>query len=140
MIGALEIGRAARLLREVAVTTPVMPCQAPGWAKGVGPVLLKCENLQRTGSFKVRGAYVRVAGLPEPARSRGVATASAGNHGKGSPSRPPASGPGRRCGCPRAHPETKVAATRQLGARVELVDGAITAVLDRARAEAAEGA
>ena len=106
MIGALEIGRAARLLREVAVTTPTCPARRPAGPRA-SVQLLKCENLQRTGSFKVRGAYVRVAGLPEPACSRGVATASAGNHGKGSPSRPPASGPGRRCGCPRAHLETK---------------------------------
>jgi len=47
------------------------------------PVLLKLESLQITGSFKVRGAYVRMAELTEAERRRGVVTCSAGNHGKG---------------------------------------------------------
>ena len=48
-----------------------------------GPVLLKCENLQRTGSFKTRGAYVRISRLSEEERARGVVAASAGNHAQG---------------------------------------------------------
>ena len=44
------------------------------------PVLLKCENLQKTGSFKVRGALNRILHLDDPARERGVVTISAGNH------------------------------------------------------------
>ena len=48
-----------------------------------GPVLLKAENLQRAGSFKIRGAYVRMAGLSEEERARGVVAASAGNHAQG---------------------------------------------------------
>ena len=44
------------------------------------PVLLKCENLQKTGSFKVRGALNRILDLDEPSRERGVVTISAGNH------------------------------------------------------------
>ena len=48
-----------------------------------GPVHLKCENLQRTGSFKVRGAYVRIARLSDAERARGVVAASAGNHAQG---------------------------------------------------------
>ena len=47
------------------------------------PVLLKCENLQRTGSFKVRGAYTRMSHLSEEERARGVVAASAGNHAQG---------------------------------------------------------
>ena len=47
------------------------------------PVLLKCENLQRTGSFKVRGAYTRMWHLSEEERARGVVAASAGNHAQG---------------------------------------------------------
>lgn len=46
-------------------------------------VLLKCENLQRTGSFKIRGAYTRIAGLSDKERARGVIAASAGNHAQG---------------------------------------------------------
>ncbi len=48
-----------------------------------GPVLFKCENLQRAGSFKVRGAYTRMARLGPAERARGVVTASAGNHAQG---------------------------------------------------------
>lgn len=47
------------------------------------PVHLKCENLQRTGSFKLRGAYVRIAGLLPEQRAAGVVAASAGNHAQG---------------------------------------------------------
>ena len=48
-----------------------------------GPVYLKCENLQRTGSFKIRGAYTRIARLSDAERSKGVVAASAGNHAQG---------------------------------------------------------
>src|SRR6201999_3709814 len=48
-----------------------------------GPVWLKCENLQRCGSFKIRGAYVRLARLSPDERARGVVAASAGNHAQG---------------------------------------------------------
>ena len=47
------------------------------------PVRLKCENLQRTGSFKIRGAYVRISRLTDEERARGVVAASAGNHAQG---------------------------------------------------------
>ena len=48
-----------------------------------GPSYLKCENLQRTGSFKVRGAYNRISRLSDDERARGVVAASAGNHAQG---------------------------------------------------------
>ena len=48
-----------------------------------GPVWLKCENLQRTGSFKIRGAYTRISRLTDDERARGVVAASAGNHAQG---------------------------------------------------------
>ncbi|MEZ5160258.1 MAG: pyridoxal-phosphate dependent enzyme [Marmoricola sp.] len=48
-----------------------------------GQVLLKCENLQRTGSFKIRGAFIRLSRLTAVERSRGVVAASAGNHAQG---------------------------------------------------------
>ncbi|HEY7574535.1 MAG TPA: pyridoxal-phosphate dependent enzyme [Thermoanaerobaculia bacterium] len=62
--------------------TPVEP--SPGLSEKAGvPVWLKLENLQLTGSFKVRGAFARLSELSEDERRRGVVTASAGNHGKG---------------------------------------------------------
>ncbi|MFD1860761.1 threonine ammonia-lyase [Aeromicrobium camelliae] len=79
----LDDVRAARaLLHGVTEVTPVAHSR---WlADLVGaPVYLKCENLQRAGSFKVRGAYVRIARLAESERARGVVAASAGNHAQG---------------------------------------------------------
>jgi len=61
--------------------TPLEPSPALSEIAGV-PVSLKLENLQETGSFKVRGAFVRLHELSPAERERGVVTASAGNHGK----------------------------------------------------------
>ena len=62
--------------------TPVEP--SPGLSERVGvPVWLKLESLQLTGSFKVRGAFFRMSKLSEEERRKGIATCSAGNHGKG---------------------------------------------------------
>lgn len=80
---SLQDLRAARaLLEDVAITTPV---EESRWlTRRLGaPVLLKCENLQRAGSFKIRGAYVRIARLSADERARGVVAASAGNHAQG---------------------------------------------------------
>ena len=77
-----RIRDAARFLDGRVRRTPVEP--SPGLSERLGvPVWLKLECLQRTGSFKVRGAFVRLAELSEEERRRGVVTASAGNHGKG---------------------------------------------------------
>ena len=75
--------RAAReLLEGVAVLTPM---EESRWLSALvgGPVSLKCENLQRTGSFKARGAFVRMSRLSEAERASGVVAASAGNHAQG---------------------------------------------------------
>ncbi|HZC27097.1 MAG TPA: threonine ammonia-lyase [Actinopolymorphaceae bacterium] len=72
------------MLSGVARVTPMEGCR---WLSdrigGRGPVFLKCENLQRAGSFKIRGAYVRIARLAPADRARGVVAASAGNHAQG---------------------------------------------------------
>lgn len=77
-----DVHAAAALLEGVAVRTPM---EESRWLSELadGEVRLKCENLQRTGSFKARGAYVRIARLSEDERSRGVVAASAGNHAQG---------------------------------------------------------
>ena len=80
--GLEEIRAAAELLDGVAIETPMEESRWLSAAAG-GPVLLKCENLQRTGSFKIRGAYVRISRLSEEERARGVVAASAGNHAQG---------------------------------------------------------
>ena len=74
-VSVADIERAAELIEGVAVRTPM---EESRWLSALtgGPVLLKCENLQRTGSFKVRGAYVRMSRLSEEERARGVVAAS----------------------------------------------------------------
>ena len=81
-VSLADVEGARELLREVAVLTPVRESWALSEHAGT-PVLLKCENLQRTGSFKIRGAYVRLSRLSAQERARGVVTASAGNHAQG---------------------------------------------------------
>src|ERR1700685_2106716 len=77
-----DIVAARELLRDVISPTPVLYSRVLSEQAG-GPVYLKCENLQRTGSFKVRGAYTRIARLSGAERGRGVVAASAGNHAQG---------------------------------------------------------
>jgi threonine dehydratase len=77
-----DIAAAADALADVIVRTPLLP--APWLAGRVrGETRLKCENLQRAGAFKIRGAYTMVARLPAEARERGVIAFSSGNHAQG---------------------------------------------------------
>lgn len=84
------------------------------------PVHLKCENLQRTGSFKLRGAYVRIAGLSPEERAAGVVAASAGNHAQGVALASTLLGVRSTVFMPVGAPLPKVAATREYGAEVRL--------------------
>lgn len=84
------------------------------------PVHLKCENLQRTGSFKLRGAYVRIAGLLPEERAAGVVAASAGNHAQGVALASSLLGVRSTVFMPTGAPLPKVAATREYGAEVRL--------------------
>jgi len=72
------IRAAAEVLRGVAIRTPLVPYGPPE-----SRVLLKAESLQPIGAFKIRGAYVAIAGLPAAERARGVITYSSGNHAQG---------------------------------------------------------
>jgi threonine dehydratase len=85
-----------------------------------GPVYLKCENLQRTGSFKVRGAYLRIAKLSSAERARGVVAASAGNHAQGVAYAAGLLGCAATVVMPHGAPLPKVQATRGYGAQVIL--------------------
>ncbi|OXS33572.1 threonine ammonia-lyase [Streptomyces sp. XY006] len=84
------------------------------------PVHLKCENLQRTGSFKLRGAYVRIAGLLPEERAAGVVAASAGNHAQGVALASSLLGVRSTVFMPKGAPLPKVSATREYGAEVRL--------------------
>ncbi|WP_122816574.1 threonine ammonia-lyase [Nocardioides pantholopis] len=110
--------RAAReLLAGVSITTPM---EESRWLSALvgGPVLLKCENLQRTGSFKARGAYVRIARLSEAERARGVVAASAGNHAQGVALAAQQLGARATVFMPEGAPIPKENATRGYGAEV----------------------
>jgi len=78
----VEIRAAAERLRGITQRTPLVPSPELSFELGT-PVYLKCENLQRTGSFKLRGAFNVLATLSESERQRGVVASSAGNHGLG---------------------------------------------------------
>jgi len=82
LVGLSEVQAARELLDGVVRRTPLEPLRPLAERVG-GPAYLKCENLQRAGSFKIRGAYVRIARLSPEERSRGVVAASAGNHAQG---------------------------------------------------------
>jgi len=77
-----DIRMAARRIAAEAVRTPLLSNAALDAITG-GRILLKCENLQRTGSFKFRGAFNAIASLSETARARGVVASSSGNHAQG---------------------------------------------------------
>ena len=75
-----EIRRAGEQIGDVVRPTPLLSSTSLGAAFGAPRLWMKCENLQKTGSFKVRGALNHILDLDEDARSRGVVTISAGNH------------------------------------------------------------
>ena len=77
-----DVISARATLQPIIRQTPLLESSALSGLAG-GPVYLKCENLQRGGSFKVRGAYLRIARLSADERARGVVAASAGNHAQG---------------------------------------------------------
>jgi len=82
MVTLDRIEEARRAARGIVQHTPLFPARMLSELAGV-PVWLKVENFQRTGSFKIRGAYEYLRRLPEEVRSRGVVTGSAGNHAQG---------------------------------------------------------
>lgn len=127
---------AAELLAGVVHRTPLQHSRALSDLLG-RPVLLKCENLQRTGSFKIRGAYARLARLPDEERAHGVVAASAGNHAQGVALAAGLLGLPATVYMPLDASLPKVAASRQYGAHVELVGRSVDEALGHAREHAA---
>ena len=76
LLGLADIRAARELLGDVVKTTPLIPSRPLTEITGT-PAWLKCENQQRAGSYKVRGAYTRIARLSPAERARGVVAASA---------------------------------------------------------------
>ena len=93
---------------------------------------LKTENLQVTGSFKVRGAYYKIASLSPEEKEHGVIACSAGNHAQGVALAAARSGISSCICIPNSAPISKVEATRAYGAQVELVDGVYDDAYQRA--------
>jgi threonine dehydratase len=102
------------------------------------PVHLKAENLQRTGSFKVRGAVTKIESLSEAERKAGVVTASAGNHGQAVAWAAREEGIEATVFMPSETPMAKVDATRNYGARVELTGYAFEDAMHEAFEHAAK--
>jgi threonine dehydratase len=101
-------------------------------------VHLKCENLQRAGSFKIRGAYTRMSRLTPEERARGVVAASAGNHAQGVALAAQMLGIAAKVYMPVRAPMPKVAATTAYGATIEQVGESLDESLVHARAWAQE--
>lgn len=128
-----HIRAAQKLLAGVARQTPMEHSRALEDRFG-GPVYLKCENVQRTGSFKIRGAYVRIHELSDSERGRGVVAASAGNHAQGVALAARLLGAESTVFMPTGAPLPKVAATRGYGAEVHLTGTTLDDALVGARA------
>jgi threonine dehydratase len=115
-----KIYQAAHVLKKVAHVTEVIK------APRINPeadVYLKTENLQVTGSFKLRGAYYKISTLSDEEKKRGVIACSAGNHAQGVALTAQANGiPAVIC-MPESAPISKIQATRSYGAEVVLVKG-----------------
>ncbi|MBU4337195.1 MAG: threonine ammonia-lyase [Actinobacteria bacterium] len=137
MIGPSEVEAARAGLVGVVDVTPVQLSRALTQLVGA-PVWLKCENLQRAGSFKIRGAYTRLSRLSEQERARGVVAASAGNHAQGVALAARMLGLRALVFMPVDAALPKVAATREYGARVELVGRTVDEALVHATAYAEE--
>ena len=127
-----DVVAAREILRDVISPTPVIYSRALSELVG-GTVYLKAENLQRTGSFKIRGGYVRIARLADAERARGVVAASAGNHAQGVALAAGMLGTSATVVMPERAPLPKVQATRGYGADVILhgdsVEDAVEAAL-----------
>ncbi|UPK74179.1 threonine ammonia-lyase [Nocardioidaceae bacterium SCSIO 66511] len=135
-----DVRAAAELLGDVALTTPVEISRSLSAMTDV-PVLLKCEHLQRAGSFKIRGAYVRISNLSDAERARGVVAASAGNHAQGVALAASLLGTKSTVFMPEGAPIPKEKATRAYGADIrftgESVDDCLVAATEFAEATGA---
>ena len=125
-----DIRRAAARLQGVALRTPLLQWDERTW--------LKPESLQPVGSFKIRGAYNKIASLPEDERRRGVVTYSSGNHAQGVARAARLLGVSATIVMPDNAPAIKVAGVERDGARIVRVGPASDerrAVAERLAAE-----
>jgi threonine dehydratase len=132
-----DVRAARKLLDGVIRMTPLEHSRVLAAAAG-GPVHLKCENLQRTGSFKIRGAYTRISRLTPEQRAVGVVAASAGNHAQGVALAAQLLDTRATVFMPVSAALPKVDATRNYGAEVLLAGGSVDEALELATEYEAE--
>ncbi len=118
---AADVDEAARRLAGVALHTPLLNSAALDAMTG-GRIFLKAETLQRTGSFKFRGAYNRLAAIPHGERAGGVVAYSSGNHAQGVAAAARLLGMACVIVMPRDAPRAKRERTAALGAELVLYD------------------
>src|SRR6476661_8241292 len=135
MVTPDDVGRAAEAVAGVARETPVLPAKRLARQVG-GELWLKLENLQVTGSFKVRGAVNRLSAMTDAERSAGVLAASAGNHAQAVAWAARKLETRATLFMPAEAPLAKIAAVREYGGDVRLVDGLLEEAFIAARAEA----
>ena len=116
-----DIASAAEQIRGVAHRTPVATSRLLDAACG-NRMFLKCENLQRVGAFKFRGAYNAVSRLTDEERARGVITYSSGNHAQALALAGQIARRARPIVMPQDAPPVKLEATRGYGAEVVIYD------------------
>src|SRR3954451_21268317 len=137
MVGSGDLARAAEAVSDIARETPVLPAKQLARQVG-GEVWLKLENLQVTGSFKVRGAVNRLSQMTDAERGAGVLAASAGNHAQA------VAWAARKLGTtatlfrPEGAPLAKIAAVHEYGGTVKLVEGMLEEAFVAARHAAEE--
>jgi threonine dehydratase len=134
---AADVEQARARLAGVARATPTVRSATLSQLAG-RDVWLKAENLQRTGSFKVRGAVNRVAALDDGERARGVVAASAGNHGQAVAWAAREAGVPATIFVPQDAPMAKVEATRSYGAVVEMTGASFEEAVATGRRHAEE--
>lgn len=132
LVTLADVQAAREVLADVVRTTPMEPSR-PLSAKLSGPAWLKCENLQRAGSYKVRGAYVRISGLSAAERAQGVVAASAGNHAQGVALAATLLNTTSTVFMPVGAPLPKIAATKGYGAAVRLIGSTVDESLEAAQ-------
>jgi threonine dehydratase len=131
-VSADDVARAREAIRELVVRTPLLSFPSID-ARAGGRVALKCESLQHSGSFKLRGASAKLAASPQAA-GRGVVAGTAGNHGQA------VAMAARRLGAPCdlfvpiGAPVSKIAPAAALGARVHTVEGTVDDCVEAALA------
>jgi len=137
-VGAADVEAARPAVQALARRTPMLSSRTISERAG-GVVALKAENLQRTGSFKVRGVAAKLAALGEEGCRNGVVAASAGNHGQALAAAARQRGVHCEVFVPTDAPLSKVEAARGLGATIHIGGASVDECIEAALARAEEG-